>query len=295
MPTTFRKYLELIRFSHTLFALPFAMLGMIMAIHENRTVLPFFPLRTLDFPGILICMVFARSAAMAFNRLVDRNIDAKNPRTAGRHLPTRQLGLQSVLVFVVLCSLGFIGGTALFLPRNPIPIITSVPVLLFLLGYSFAKRFTLLAHWWLGAALMLSPIAAWVAVRPVFSWAPVLLGLAVCFWTAGFDIIYALQDERFDREQKLFSIPAKWGIRNALRMAAVCHLMMIFFLVMLPFVYPEFGMIFQIGIGLIFIVLFMEHLLVRPDDPKRINLVFFWLNIFVSLAILLIGIIDIFY
>src|SRR6476646_8894483 len=160
-----------------------------------------------DWLGILLCMATARSAAMAFNRLADRHIDARNPRTAGRHLPSGQLTVASVAFFTIACSAAFVASTLLFLP-NRLPLLLSVPVLLWLLGYSYAKRFTSLAHFWLGAALMLAPIAAWIALRGDLRWPPVLLGLAVLFWVAGFDIIYACQDVAFDREAGLHSIPA---------------------------------------------------------------------------------------
>ncbi len=165
------RLLELIRFSHTLFALPFALLAAAMAWSANRRATPPVAFRWLDLLGILVCMVFARSAAMAFNRLADRRFDALNPRTETRHLPTGALGAGSVALFTAVCSLGFVAGTLLFLPRNWIPLWASVPVLLFLFGYSFAKRFTALSHLWLGAALMLAPLAAWVAIRGTLAWA----------------------------------------------------------------------------------------------------------------------------
>ena len=152
----------------------------------------------LDLLGILACMVFARSTAMAFNRIADRKLDALNPRTQTRHLPGGVLSVGSVVLFTALCAAGFVAGTLLFLPHNWIPLYASIPVLLFLMGYSYAKRFTLLSHFWLGAALMLAPLAAWVAIRAEISAAPLVLGGAVLFWVAGFDIIYACQDFDFD-------------------------------------------------------------------------------------------------
>ena len=164
-----RDLLSLVRFRHTLFALPFALLAAAMAWAANARSTPPVSFRWLDLAGILVCMVCARSAAMAFNRLADRRFDALNPRTAQRHLPAGHLSPRAVAAFTVACSLGFIAGTLLFLPRNWIPLAAALPVLAFLFGYSFAKRFTALAHFWLGAALMLAPLAAWVAVRPAFS------------------------------------------------------------------------------------------------------------------------------
>jgi len=156
-----------------------------MAWAANLRSDPPVPFRWLDLLGILMCMVFARSAAMAFNRLADRRLDAMNPRTQMRHLATGVLSTSSVALFTLLCSLGFVASTLLFLPSNPIPLYASLPVLAFLFGYSFSKRFTVLSHFWLGAALMLAPLAAWVAIRAELAWAPIVLGAAVMLWVAG--------------------------------------------------------------------------------------------------------------
>ncbi|HID23801.1 MAG TPA: 4-hydroxybenzoate octaprenyltransferase, partial [Planctomycetaceae bacterium] len=172
-----RQLLELIRFSHTVFALPFALLSAVLAWRDV-------PFRWRDLTGILLCMVFARSAAMAFNRIADRKLDARNPRTAGRHLPRGLLSVSAVASFTVICSAGFVASTLLFLP-NRWPLILSGPVLVFLLGYSYSKRFTSLCHYWLAAALMLAPIAAWIAVTGSVSLTPALLALAVFFWVGG--------------------------------------------------------------------------------------------------------------
>ena len=188
MPTVARKLLELIRFSHTVFALPFALLAAALAWKDE-------PFRWTDLVGVLLCMVFARSAAMAFNRVVDRHIDAANPRTAMRHLPTGMLSVGAVWAFTLFCCAGFVASALIFYlrdPENPWPLYLSAPTLLFVLGYSFAKRFTSLAHFWLGAALMLAPVAAWIAIRGFTEMAvPLLLGGAVAFWVSGFDILYA--------------------------------------------------------------------------------------------------------
>lgn len=292
MPGRVVALLEMIRFSHTLFALPFALLAAVMAWTENLRSRPPIPFRWGDLAGILVCMVCARSAAMAFNRLADRRLDALNPRTAGRHLPQGTLSVASVVLFTVLSSLGFVAGTLLFLPRNWIPLWASVPVLLFLLGYSFAKRFTALAHVWLGAALMLAPLAAWVALRPEFAWAPVLLGLAVMLWVTGFDVIYACQDVGFDAEMRLNSLPVRLGVAGALRAAAVCHLGMVLVLLLLPVVYEPFRWIYLGGVAAIAVVLTYEHSLVRPDDLTRVNRAFFHVNAIVSVGLFLIGSMD---
>jgi len=287
-----RHLLEMIRFSHTLFALPFALLAAAMACATNLQDVPPVPLHLRDLMGILVCMVCARSAAMAFNRLADLRFDALNPRTANRHLVTGVLSRRTAVWFVVFCSLGFVAGTLLFLPRNPIPLAASIPVLLFLFGYSYTKRFTVLSHLWLGTALMLAPLGAWVALRPEFHWAPLLLGLAVMLWVAGFDIIYACQDAAFDRRMGLLSIPARVGISRALRLAAACHAAMLGLLVLVPLSFEPFGRVFYWGIAAIAALLVVEHLLARPDDPRRVNVAFFYVNAVVSVGLLVTGLVD---
>ena len=289
-------YLGLVRFSHTLFALPFALLSYVMAHWAPPTV----SFRYLDLVGILLCMVFARSAAMGLNRFADRKIDAENPRTASRHLPSGILSSKNVLLFVLICSAGFVASTLLFLPGNSIPLFASIPVLLFLFGYSYAKRWTVAAHFWLGTALMLAPLAAWVVVRPILFPVPIpplLLGLAVLFWTAGFDLIYATQDADYDKKQGLYSIPGKYGIKVAFRLSMVCHLIAVVLWSILPLFYEPFGIIFVGGAGLVAIVLAVEHYLVyprrdQPVDLQRINIAFFQLNVLVSLGLATVGILE---
>src|SRR5262249_43713010 len=273
--------LEMIKFSHTVFALPFALLSATLAWQEKT-------FHGWDLAGLLLCMGFARSAAMAFNRLADRHLDAQNPRTAGRHLPAGQLHPAAVWLFTVACAAGFVASTLIFrLSDNPWPSYLAVPVLLFLLTYSYTKRFTALAHFWLGAALMLAPIAAWIAIRGLENLAqPVVLGLAVLCWVAGFDIIYACQDADFDRRAGLFSIPARLGVRNALRVAFVCHLAMISFLVGLWAVSPSLRTVYLIGVGAVALLLLYEHWLVRPDDLGRVNVAFFYVNGVISVGLL---------
>ncbi len=289
-----RHLLELIRFSHTVFALPFALLAAAMAWAANLRSDPPLAFRWLDLLGILACMVFARSAAMAFNRLADRRLDALNPRTQMRHLPRGVVSTGSVALFTALCSLGFVASTLLFLPRNPIPLLASLPVLAFLFGYSFAKRFTVLSHFWLGTALMLAPLAAWVAIRAELAWAPVVLGAAVMLWVAGFDVIYACQDYDFDVKMRLRSLPARFGVAAALRLAAACHFGTVVLLFLLPAVYDGFGWIYLAGVAAIGLLLAYEHWLVRPDDLSRVNRAFFHVNAVVSLGLLAIGVVDLF-
>ena len=328
-----RRLLSLIRFSHTLFALPFALLAAMMAWNTDgwlekwvhmvmellgrgycqsglkqlglaspvpaaATPTPVSASPWHELVGILFCMVFARSAAMAFNRLADRKIDAANPRTAGRHLATGELSVPTVAVFALACCLGFVASTVWFLP-NWLPLCLSVPVLAFLLGYSYTKRFTATSHFWLGTALALSPVAAWIAVRgeavlldPLDVLPAIVLGLAVLTWVAGFDIIYACQDVEFDRQAKLSSIPARLGVRTSLHLAAACHLAMILALVALCFVYPAFDIVFWCSIAVVAVFLSYEHFLVRPDDLTRVNIAFFHVNAIISIGLFVAGTLD---
>ncbi len=281
-----RQLLEMIRFSHTLFAMPFALLAALLAWQEQDT--PFHP---RDLLGILLCLVFARSAAMAFNRLVDRRLDAQNPRTAGRHLPVGLLSVTDVRCFTLLCSLGFIASTLLFLP-NRWPISLSVPVLAFLLAYSYTKRWTVWCHYWLSAALMLSPLGAWLAICGRLDWPPVLLGAVVFFWVGGFDIIYACQDTEFDRQTSLQSIPARWGIPAALRLALLSHVSTVAFLFGLWYV-AGLGYLFLLGVLVVTALLAYEHWLVRPDDLSRVNVAFFQVNAVISVGLFLVGLADV--
>jgi 4-hydroxybenzoate polyprenyltransferase len=273
-----RSLLEMIRFSHTVFALPFALTSAALAWKKE----PGF--QWLQLLGILLCMVFARSAAMAFNRLADRRFDAANPRTAGRHLPTGKLSVATVWLFTIVCSVAFVASTLLFLPfGNPWPLYLSAPVLLFIAAYSLTKRFTVLAHFWLGASLLLAPLAAWIAIRglgdPAELKVPLVLGGAVLFWVAGFDILYACQDIDFDRQAGLHSMPARIGVRASLRLAAACHLLMVLLLGLLWWAaYPNLGAIYLTGLAAVAVLLIYEHWLVRPDDLTRVNLAFFQVN-----------------
>ncbi|MFW6125088.1 MAG: UbiA-like polyprenyltransferase [Pirellulales bacterium] len=288
MLTRLRHFLEMIRFSHTLFALPFALLAAVMAWWQRSQLDQ--PWRVRELAGIVLCMVFARSAAMATNRLADRRFDAANPRTTGRHLPQGILTGGAVAGFAIGSGLGFVGSTLLFLP-NRWPIYLAVPILAFLCAYSFTKRFTWLSHFWLGAALMLAPAGAWIAIRAAWDWPPVVLAGAVLFWVAGFDIIYACQDVEFDRRTGLKSVPARWGVAGALRVAAGCHAAMLGLLLLLPAVFP-LGWIYLAGVIGIAGLLAYEHLLVRPDDLARVNVAFFHVNAVVSVGLLAVGAAD---
>ncbi|MCM2375003.1 UbiA-like polyprenyltransferase [Aporhodopirellula aestuarii] len=295
-----RDWLGLIRFSHTIFALPFAVLAAFLAwttpMSSVDGATP--PVRITDMIGVLLCMVTARSAAMAFNRLVDHHIDAENPRTATRHLPAGVLSRRGVAAFTIACSVGFVASTLLFLP-NRIPFYGSVPVLAFLLGYSLAKRFTASAHLWLGVALSLSPICVWIAIRGDSpSWEfisiPLLLAGSIAFWVAGFDILYACQDADFDRAAGLHSVPSRFGVAGALRIAAAMHVVMLGFLVALVLAGSPAGLgwVFAVAVGLTAVLVLVQHWLVRPDDLSRVNAAFFQTNAVISLVLLVAGVAD---
>jgi 4-hydroxybenzoate polyprenyltransferase len=286
MLRTLRSFLELIRFSHTLFALPFALTSAALAWRVQGHF------DVLQLIGILLCMVFARSAAMGFNRLADRRIDADNPRTANRHLPAGLLSTRAVWGFTAASAVAFLLSTLVFLARGNLwPVYLAAPVLLFIGAYSYTKCFTALCHFWLGASLFLAPVAAWIAIRglpgyPEFL-TPLLLGGAVLFWVAGFDILYACQDAEFDRRAKLHSIPAAIGVRTSLRVALGCHLAMLALLVALYAVTPYLGAVYLAGIAAVALLLAYEHYLVRPDDLSRVNQAFFQVNGVISVGLFL--------
>jgi 4-hydroxybenzoate polyprenyltransferase len=282
-----RLWLELVRFSHTVFALPFALVSAAIACHREGTV------RLWDIVGVLACMVFARSAAMSFNRLVDRDIDALNPRTQSRHLPAKLVSVRAVVGFTLFTSIGFVASTLLFMLRespNYWPLILSAPVLVVLLVYSLTKRFTSLAHFWLGLSLSLAPLAAWIAVRGITSLddiaTPGLLAVAVLFWVTGFDVMYACQDADFDRSAKLHSLPARLGVAQALRLATGCHIVTLAALVGFGLVTPELGLVYFLGLTPITALLAYQHWLVTPTDIRRVNVAFFQVNAVISFGVL---------
>lgn len=287
-----RSFLEMIRFSHTLFALPFALAGAVLAWRAIDRTRPFDIF--IDVAGLIPCMILARSFAMAVNRLADRRYDAANPRTERRHLPAGILSTRAVTIFALLSALGFIVATLHFKIWNDNlwPFYLSVPVLLFISCYSFTKRFTALCHVWLGLSLMLAPIAAWIAITGTLAWPPVILGLAVLFWVAGFDILYATQDVEFDRQAKLHSVPAALGVPNALRVAFFSHIVMLLCLLGLYYV-AGLGLIYLVGIVLVALLLCYEHAIVRPDDLSKVNLAFFNVNSVISIGLLVVILLDV--
>ncbi|MBK8977937.1 MAG: UbiA family prenyltransferase [Planctomycetes bacterium] len=275
--TGVRSWLSLIRFAHTVFALPFALAALLVASDGRPSP------RVLLL--VLVAMVCARSAAMAYNRWADRDVDALNPRTRHREIPAGVLAPRRVLAFVALSSLGFVAAAWAL---GPACLLLSVPTLAWLLGYSHAKRFTALAHLWLGTALGLAAPAAWLAVRGVFTadlLAPAVLGAGVALWVAGFDVLYACQDDAFDRAHGLRSIPARLGRARALALARGFHALAILgFAAFGPL--AGLGAIHLAGVGCVAALLIVEHRLVRPDDLDRIDLAFFTMNGVVGLAML---------
>lgn len=297
-----KEYGELVRFSHTIFALPFALLSTFWATFSaapDKAISPNYPIRWI---AMLLCMVTARSFAMAINRVVDAKWDAENPRTAGRPIPAGRISRDAAVRFAIGCAVGFITCTALFLP-NRWPLFLSIPVLVWLAGYSYAKRFTSAAHFWLGSALMLAPICAWIGLRgewlashPSDLLAPSILGAAVFFWVSGFDLIYACQDAGFDRTAGLHSIPARWGIPAALQTAKWLHFGMWLLLALLPWASPAIGLgwIWWGALLVIAALLVYEHRIVRPEDLRRVDVAFFRLNGWISLILCVCGILDLF-
>jgi 4-hydroxybenzoate polyprenyltransferase len=276
-----RVTLELIKFSHTLFALPFALLSAVLAARGVPS------LSTLV--KILLAMVGARSAAMAHNRLVDREIDAANPRTASRALPSGALAVAFVRVFLAASVILFLSAAA---SLNRLTFLLSPVALALLFFYAYTKRFTWLSHGVLGVCLGLAPLGAWIAVRGSLGWVPILLALAVLFWTAGFDMLYALADEEHDRAAGLKSFPARFGAARTLVISAVLHGLMIFMLTV-TWRLSEGGWLFAFGILATAAGLLYQHAIVKPGDLSRLNTAFFTANGFVSAALAAFGIADV--
>lgn len=276
-----RTTLEMIKFSHTLFALPFALLAAVLAARG----LPSWP----TLAKILLAMVGARSAAMAHNRLTDRSIDAANPRTASRALPSGALTAGFVWAFLAASVALFLIAAA---SLNRATLLLSPVALALLFFYAYTKRFTWLSHVVLGFCLALAPVGAWIAVTGSIAWPPILLGLAVLLWTAGFDILYALQDEEHDRRTGLQSLPARWGTRTALAVSALLHAAMIPLLIAVERL-SSGGPVFTAGILATAAALLYQHAIVKPGDLSRINAAFFTANGFVSVALAVCGIADV--
>jgi len=283
--STISNYLSLVKFSHTIFALPFAVIGYFLAIAFTDAK---FELRL--FILVIACMVFARSAAMAFNRFIDRRIDEQNARTAIREIPAGVVKPGSALFFVIVNCIFFIITTYFI---NPLCFYLSPIALAVVLGYSLTKRFTALCHLILGIGLSLAPIGAYLAVTGKFAWLPLFFSFAVLFWVSGFDIIYALQDEDFDRSKNLKSIPVWLGKKGALFLSVILHIISASFVIYAGF-YAHFNIWYWIGVAVFSGLLIYQHTLVKPNDLSKVNIAFFTTNGIASVVFAVFVLIDLF-
>ena len=278
-----KKYFSLVLFAHSVFALPFAMIGFFLGVTTTNEPFSWYKLIL-----VLLCMVFARNAAMAFNRYLDRNIDAKNPRTVMRDIPAGKVSASEALTFVIVNCVLFVLATFFI---NNLCLYLSPIALFVVLFYSYTKRFTALCHLVLGLGLALAPIGAYIAVTGAFNIVPLFYSFAVLFWVSGFDIIYALQDEDFDREQKLHSIPAALGIKNALRLSVVLHILSALCVIM-PLFFATFSWVYYIGIVFFCAMLIYQHLLVKPNDISKVDRAFATTNGYASVVFAICFLVD---
>jgi 4-hydroxybenzoate polyprenyltransferase len=269
-----RNYFSLVKFSHTVFAMPFALIGFSLAVFRDNYD---FSVRLLLL--IILCMIFARNAAMGFNRLADRKFDAMNPRTKNREIPSGIIGARSATAFVVINSLLFI-ATTFFI--NRLTLILAPVALLVILGYSLTKRFTSLCHFILGLGLSLAPVGAYISVTGAFSLLPVIYSLIVLTWVSGFDIIYALQDDDFDKSASLHSIPSATGRKRAIGISIIVHILT-FVLVIIAGILGNGGWLFWVGAAVFSLLLLYQHLIVKHDDLSRVTLAFGTTNGFASI------------
>ncbi len=309
--TKVKNYLSLIKFSHTIFAMPFAIIGFFLGLDlflnlsglfeyspvlsggddKDFSVIFTWKFWAIKFVLVMLCMVFARSAAMAFNRYLDRNYDAKNPRTAIREIPAGVISEKNALAFTIINCVLFIGCTYFI---NDTCFYLSPVALFIILFYSYTKRFTALCHLVLGLGLSLAPIGAYLAVTGVFDWLPLLFSFAVLFWVSGFDIIYALQDEEFDKANQLHSIPSILGKKNALMVSVLLHFLAAVAVVFAGW-YAEFGYWYWAGVAVFMGMLVYQHSIVKADDLSRVNLAFMTANGIASVVFAVFVLIDLFF
>lgn len=273
---------RMVKFSHTVFALPFALASAAMAARGHGVTFA-------QIVAILLAMVGARTAAMGFNRIVDRRIDAANPRTAGREIPSGKVSVSAAAILTTASVLVFVGAAAYL---GPLCLWLSPAVLVFVLGYSFTKRFTWLCHLVLGFAIGIAPVGAWIAVRGTWGAPSLWLLVAVTTWIGGFDILYALADRDFDRQAGIRSIPARFGVSGALVLSALAHVGSVVALVMAG-LSAHLGWIYLVGVGLATLMLIWEHAIVRPSDLTRLDVAFFNLNGYVSVVYFAATLIDV--
>ncbi len=294
---TIRRWGEMIKFSHSIFALPFALMATFLASRAAFTA----GASAHSYPSaaqialIVACMVTARSVAMTFNRIVDAGIDARNPRTAARPIPAGTISSRQAVAFLIAAVAGFVLACAGFWWRdgNPMPLMLSLPVLAYLCFYSYTKRFTRWSHFVLGSVIAFSPVAAWLAIHPAsVGWPAVVLMAAVTLWIAGFDIIYACQDIDFDRSTGLFSLPARIGPGGALWIARFAHAGTI---VLLAALMPlaHLGWLYGAGVAIVALLLLVENAMVRPNDFSRVNVAFFTVNGTISVLLAVLTIADV--
>ncbi|MEO5889094.1 MAG: UbiA-like polyprenyltransferase [Ferruginibacter sp.] len=300
-----KKYLSLVKFSHTIFAMPFALIGFSLAIlqisrqgslnnpiglSQHGQVFLTWQDIVVKLGLVVLCMVTARSAAMAFNRYLDSHFDAKNPRTAIREIPAGIISKGNALRFVIINCLLFVAATFFI---NPVCFYLSPVALFVILFYSYTKRFTALCHLVLGVGLSLAPIGAYLAVTGKFALLPVLFSFAVLFWVSGFDIIYALQDEAFDKSQSLHSIPAALGKSRALRVSELLHVLSAVCVISAG-IYGNFGWLYWAGIAVFIGMLFYQHSIVKPSDLTKVNIAFMTANGIASVVFAAFVLLDIF-
>jgi 4-hydroxybenzoate polyprenyltransferase len=278
-----KDYFSLVKFSHTVFAMPFAIIGFSLATSQHEQ---HFSLRLLFL--IVLCMVFARNSAMGFNRLTDKDFDALNPRTASREIPSGKINIKAAAVFVLINAVLFI-ITAGFI--NRLTLILSPVALFVILGYSLTKRITILCHFVLGLGLSLAPVGAYISVTGEFNIIPILYSFIVLTWVSGFDIIYALQDDEFDRSARLFSIPSIKGRRKAISISILVHLITLF-LVITTGIIQNSGWLYWTGAVIFSLMLIYQHLLIKPHDISRVNLAFATTNGFASIIYAVFVILD---
>ena len=302
-----KNYLSLVKFSHTIFAMPFALIGFFLGIvalpkvpnvyydmvHNSSPqskIYLFINYNWYVFILVILCMVFARSAAMAFNRWLDKNFDTKNPRTAVREIPSGVIKSNNALLFVIVNCVLFIACTFFI---NTICFYLSPVALFVVLFYSYTKRFTALCHLVLGVGLSLAPIGAYLAVTGQFALLPILFSFTVLFWVSGFDIIYALQDEEFDKNNRLHSIPAALGKSKALMVSNLLHVLSVACVISAG-MYGHFGLWYWIGVVFFCSLLIYQHTLVKPNDLQKVNLAFFTTNGIASVVFSIFVILDLF-
>jgi 4-hydroxybenzoate polyprenyltransferase len=279
-----KRYMSMVKFAHTIFAMPFAITGFFLGVHDSKSTLSWSLLIL-----VILCMVFARNAAMAFNRYSDRHFDSRNPRTSGREIPTGKIKPSSALFFVILNSVLFIAATWFI---NKLTFFLSPLALLIILGYSLTKKYTSLCHFILGIGLSLAPIGAYLSVTGEFSLLPVFYSILVLFWVSGFDMLYALQDEDFDKNMNLKSMVVFLGRKGAIRLSVITHVLSAIMVVVIGY-FAGFGMLYWIGSFIFAGLLAYQHMIVSPDDLSRLNVAFFTLNGIASLIFAAFNISDI--